>query len=345
MDLAYIKEMPKVLLHEHLDGCVRPKTIIDLASQYGIQLPATDEQLLAKWFIEQSQQKDLQKCLATFQVSCSVMQWETSLERVAYEFIEDMNADGIIYAEVRFCPYFHLEQGLTMADVVKAVLNGLNRGRANYGVEFGLLICGMHNLSPHTNLELAQLAQQFHNDGVVGYDFAGVDLNYPLVQQLPVIEYLHAQQLPFTVHTGEMASAEYILEAVKLGATRLGHCAKIFDEQLSSPHLIAETLQLIKDNNIHIEINITSNLCTGAATLGDHPFAKLITDGFNIALNTDDRLMFGNNLSNEYLLAVQSYNLTVTDLKQLNLNAANSCFLKQPQKDILINKLNAWQDA
>lgn len=339
MDLDYIKKIPKVLLHEHLDGAIRSATIIDLAFQHNIKLPFTDEFLLANWFIEQSRQRDLEKCLATFRISCAVMQWEEALQRVAYEFIEDMYNDGIIYVEVRFCPYFHTEQGLSLADVVKAVISGLSKGHLKYGVEFGLIICGMRNLSPEINLELAKLAQAFIKKGVVGYDFAGIDLHYPLINHRIVTNYLKENQIPFTVHVGEMAPCEYILEAINLGATRLGHCAKILDESLSHQSIISNTLDLIKKKNIHIEVNITSNICTGAAYLNNHPFIKLFNAGFNVSLNTDDTLMFGSSLSNEYVLVGETYDLNVSDIKQLNINAAKSSFLGQSQKAALINKV------
>lgn len=341
LDINFIKKMPKVLLHEHLDGGVRPQTIIDIARKNSINLPFYDPVDISKWFIEQSNLGDLHKCLATFDVSCSVMQDKQSLVRIAFEFIEDMFLDGIIYAEVRFCPYLHIQNGLSLDNVIEAVLTGLNEGKEKYKVDYGVLICGIRNFTSEINLEMAKLTLKYKNQGVVGYDFAGADLNYPLIDNIDTINYLNNHAIPFTVHTGEAASCDYILEAIKLGAKRLGHCAKIFLELNTTKSVIQQSLELIKQNMIHIEINISSNIATGAIDIENHPFINLFNYGINIALNTDDRLMFGNSLSSEYLFASNRYNLSYDDIKQMNINAANSAFINMEIKKSIINKIKA----
>ncbi len=342
LDQNYINKMPKVLLHEHLDGSIRPQTIIDIALENNINLPVYNKYELAKWFIEQSTQKDLNKCLAAFAVSCSVMQDAKSIERIAFEFIEDMHVDGVIYAEVRFCPQLHINNGLSLDGVMEAVINGLNRGKAKFGVEFGILVCGIRNFAANVNFEMARLAHRFLNKGVVGYDFAGADLNFPLVDQIITINYLKEHDIPFTVHTGEAAPCDYILEAIKLGADRLGHCAKIFASEISSINDIDEALNLIKQNNIHVEVNFTSNISTGVSTKEDHPFINLFNQGINVALNTDDRLMFGNSLSSEYQMVSSYYGLSYEDIKSMNINAARSSFASSVTKKYVEDKINKF---
>ncbi|MCC2644677.1 MAG: add [Burkholderiales bacterium] len=339
LNIDFINKIPKILLHEHLDGAVRAGTIIDIAKQNNIDLPAYETVALSKWFIEQSNQKDLHKCLAAFAVSSSVMQDKNSIRRVAYEFIEDMYLDGIIYAEVRFCPFILTKNGLTMDEVIISVLDGLNQGKLKYGVEYGLLVCGIRNFAAEINFELVKLTHKYINDGVVGYDFAGAELNYPLSKSVDTIRYLNDNGIPFTAHAGEEAPCAYILEAINLGAKRLGHCAKIFDRLQASTAEICQSLEGIRKNNIHIEINISSNIATGAGDISSHPFISLFNHGISVALNTDDRLMFGNTLSYEYDYVCNMYNLSFADIKQMNINAANSSFASQETKNKILNKL------
>ncbi|MCC2624365.1 MAG: add [Burkholderiales bacterium] len=339
LDISFIKKIPKVLLHEHLDGGIRTKTIVEIAKKNKITLPSFDPTHLSKWFIDQSNQKDLYKCLDAFAVSCSVMQDQESISRIAFEFIEDMYLDGVIYAEARYCPFLHTNKGLSMDEVMSAVLAGLNQGKLQYNVDFGVLVCGIRNLGPEINFELTKLAHRYIDKGVVGYDFAGADLDFPLSDNIDTINYLNNHKIPFTVHTGEAAPCDYILEAINLGAARLSHCAKIFDQAKTTPSIIDQSLELIKQNNIHIEINISSNIATGVSDIKHHPFISLFNNGINVALNTDDRLMFGNTLSSEYGYVANLYNLSYSDIKQMNINAAKSAFANNKVKKNITSKI------
>ena len=338
LSLNELIKLPKVQLHDHLDGGLRPQTIIELAKKYNLQLPATDAKTLGAWFYQESTANGLTRCLNAFAVCGSVMQTEEALERISFEMLEDLANDKIIYAETRFCPYLHLNEGLDYDQVMQSVLRGLERAHLTFGIEFGILICGIRNFDDKINLEMAKLAAKYYGRGVVGFDFAGADIGFPLVNQKATITELKQNHIPFTVHAGEAADISAIIEALDYGATRIGHACQLYNG--NDPELIAKTIQRLTSENIHVEINLSSNLGTGVVTKIDaHPAARFWQDSINLALNTDDRLMFNNTLSGEYWFAHNNYGFDFEQIKQMNINAIKSSFAPAATKERILKQL------
>lgn len=339
LKLSEIQRLPKVQLHDHLDGGVRPQTIIDLAKQDSITLPCATADELAKWFYVESTAKDLYRCLDAFATSCSVMQTEIGLELVAYEMMEDMFKDNIRYIETRFCPYFHRSQGLSDAQIMDSVLRGLERGRQDFKIEFGVLICGIRNFADNVNLEMAQIACAYFGRGVVGFDFAGADLGFPLANQSKTLELLKQHNIPLTVHAGEAADLNAVIEALDFGALRIGHACNFYANP-EHAELFAAVEQRILDHKIHIEVNLSSNLGTGVVeSLAAHPVKTFLDKGFSIALNTDDRLMFNNTLSEEYFMLMEHYQLSLDVFRQMNQHAMNASFASAEVKAKVLRDL------
>lgn len=332
-----IKRMPKIVLHDHLDGGLRPATIIELAHKYNLSLPADTPQQLAQWFVQESTSKDLHRCLRAFAITCSVMQSKEDIMRVTYEMMEDLHLDNVVYVETRFCPYLHTQQGLTMSEVVDSVLSGLQLGKEKFGVEYGLIICGIRNFEDNVNLEIAKLCSTHQQMGVVGFDFAGADKGFPLTRQTLTISYLQQHSIPFTTHAGEADDIHSIIEALDFRTLRIGHgCQLLSTDDIK---LIESVTKRIKQTNTHIEVNISSNLGTGVISdYESHPIKYFLSNGISISINPDDRLMFNNTTSSEYLLVSQHYNITEQDLRQMNINAIKSSFASQNLKDQIIKQ-------
>src|ERR1700757_1206076 len=225
-----LKTLPKVLLHEHLDGVLRPKTIVELAriANYD-QLPSEDPEELARWFHEGANQGSLPKYLEGFAHTIAVMQSEEALERVAYEQAEDLSCDGAVYFETRFAPIFHTRKDLTHQQIVSAVLKGLERGRKDFGIRSGLIICAMRNMN--TSLEMAELAVDFRPRGVVGFDLAGEEGGYPPKKHVDAFHYIQRENFNITIHAGEGYGKESIWQAIQYcGAHRIGHGTRLVDD-------------------------------------------------------------------------------------------------------------------
>lgn len=325
-----IRQLPKVLLHEHLDGGLRPSTVIDLAADLGYQgLPTTDPTDLAKWFHRGAQRGNLPEYLEGFLHTTSVMQSPEALERVAFEFIEDMYHDGVAYAEVRFAPVYHTERGLTQDEVVTAVIAGLERGEHTYGVEWGLIICAMRHMA--NSLEAAELAIRHRDSGVVGFDLAGGEDGFPPKKHVAAFQAIERANFYITIHAGEAYGPESIWQALQYcGTHRLGHATRLRDdiEMLPDGSLkLGRLAQYILDRRVPLEMCLNSNLHTGACdSLEDHPFGPFFRSGFRVCLNTDDRLMSDTTMTQETTLATELFNLSLGDLEKLSLNAIKSAF-------------------
>lgn len=325
-----IRKLPKVLLHEHLDGGLRPSTVIDLAADIGYQgLPTTDSGDLAKWFHRGAQRGNLPEYLEGFQHTTSVMQTAEALERVAFEFIEDMYDDGVVYAEVRFAPVYHTERGLTQDEVVAAVIAGLERGERTYGVEWGLIICAMRHMT--NSLEAAELAIRHRDNGVVGFDLAGGEDGFPPKKHVEAFQAIERANFYITIHAGEAYGPESIWQALQYcGTHRLGHATRLRDDIEVLPNgtlKLGRLAQYILDRRVPLEMCLLSNLHTGAcATLEDHPFGMFFQRGFRVCLNTDDRLMSDTTMTQETTLATELFNLSLGELEKLSLNAIKSAF-------------------
>lgn len=335
---AIIRSLPKVLLHDHLDGGLRSQTVIELAkdSKYK-KLPTTDPGELAAWFHRGATRGSLPLFLEGFDHTCGVMQTEEALERVAYETMEDMKKDGVVYLETRFAPIFHTDKGLHLETIVKAVLNGLEKGKKDFGVEYGLILCAMRNMNPVLSKEIAELAVDFRNQGVVGFDLAGEEGGYPPKKHIEAFHFIQRENFNITVHAGEAFGKESIWQAIQwCGAHRIGHATRLIEDMkikdgqvLSMGHLA----QYVLDKRIPLEICLTSNVHTGAVkSLEEHPFGFFYRYKFRVILNTDDRLMSNITLTDELAAAVDQYHMTLDDLEKLTINGMKSAFLPYKQR-------------
>jgi adenosine deaminase len=329
-DSLNFRLLPKVLLHEHLDGGLRPSTVISLAEEIGYDgLPTTDPEELSTWFQRGAQQGSLPLYLQGFAHTIAVMQTREALERVAFEFIEDMHNDGVIYAEVRFAPVFHTGKGLHRDEVVEAVLAGLGKAGQKYGVEWGLLICAMRDRED--SLEAAELAIRWRDRGVVGFDLAGEEAGYPPKRHLDAFQAIHRANFNITIHAGEAFGADSIWQALQwCGAHRLGHATRLMDDikiDNDGQPILGTLARYILDHRIPLELCLSSNVHTGACRdFEDHPFPIYFGAGFRVSLNTDDRLMSGTEMSKELELATRLFGLSLGDLEKLTLNAMKSAF-------------------
>lgn len=328
-----IIDLPKVLLHDHIDGGLRPQTIIELASQINLPLPSHAADTFQEMIYQACNQGSLEKYLKNFDYTIAVMQTENNLMRVARECVLDLAADGIQYAEVRGAPELFTKQGLSMRNVVEATLAGLRQGmqeakNLGFSITTNLIICAMrqNNLS----LEAAQLALEFREKGVVGFDIAGPEYGFPARNHLPAFELLQRKSFPFTIHAGESDSFASMLEAINLcGASRVGHGIRIMDEiDISQDQaVLSDASKAIRDQQIHLEMSPTSNLQTGnIKDYNSHPAGVLIELGFNVALNTDNRLMSATSLSREYKVMQDAHNWDLNQINIMNTNALRAAF-------------------
>ncbi|MBX3194026.1 MAG: adenosine deaminase [Microbacteriaceae bacterium] len=338
-----LRDLPKVSLHDHLDGGLRPATIVELAEPLGIELPATDPAELGAWFAKQSDSGSLVEYLKTFDVTLSVMQTREGLVRVARDFVEDLVADGVVYGEIRWAPEQHLTRGLTLDEAVEAVQEGLDAAveaaqGAGHDIRVGQLVSAMRHLDRGT--EIAELALRHRDRGVVGFDIAGPEAGFPASRQREAFDLLANAWFPATVHAGEADGLESIRGALIDGrALRLGHGVRIAEDikvegedDENTFVVLGKLAQWVKDRGIALECSPSSNLQTGAfaawgATLAEHPFDMLYQLGFRVTVNTDNRLMSATTLTRELGLLVDAFGYDVDDVLAFQLNAAEAAFL------------------
>jgi adenosine deaminase len=334
------RKLPKVLLHEHLDGGLRPATVIELARENGYRgLPTEDAGELAVWFHRGAQKGNLPEYLEGFAHTCGVMQSREALERVAYEFIEDMHEDGVVYAEVRFAPLLHTEAGLSQDEVVNAVLKGLRRGEKEFGVKWGVIICALRHLGD--SMVAAELAIRWREAGVVGFDLAGGESGFPPKKHVDAFHAVQRANFRITIHAGEAFGLESIWQALQYcGAHRLGHATRLRDDihLMDDGSLKLGTLaQYVLDCRIPLEMCLYSNLHTGAChNLAEHPFGLFFRNGFRVCLNTDDRLMSDTTMTKETILATELFALNLAEIEKLNINAMKSAFAPYDKRLALI---------
>ncbi|RKX92203.1 MAG: adenosine deaminase [Spirochaetes bacterium] len=327
-----IKKIPKVELHDHLDGGLRPETIVELAQEQGVELPETDPKKLARWLQRGANRKSLSLYLESFAVTVSVMQTKQALERIAYEHILDLKKENVVYAEIRFAPILHQKSGLNLEAIVESVLSGLSRGRKETGLEYGLILCAMRDQDYSISLEVAELAVAFRDRGVVAFDIAGDENGHPPKKHLEAFQYIRNRNFNITIHAGEAFGIESIWQALQIcGAHRIGHATRLLEDMTISGTFIEKMGSLshfIRDKRIPMEVCLSSNIHTGAAENFDsHPFPLYFKNGFRVCLCTDNRLMSNTTLSKEMEIAVEHYNLSLRDLEKLTLNAMKSAFL------------------
>ena len=342
-----IKRVPKALLHDHLDGGLRPETIIEIAQQIGYKkLPTDDPKQLADWFEESCNSHSLVRYLETFSHTIAVMQSKEAIIRVSRECAIDLARDGVVYAEVRGAPELFTEQGLTLDQVVEATLEGYKQGMAEAAPEGNKirvesLLCGMRQ--NNRSQEAAAAVVKYRNKGVVGFDIAGPEDGFLPTNQLETFEYLRKENAHFTIHAGEAYGLPSIWEAIQIcGAERLGHGVRIIDDidfSGDKPRL-GPLASYVRDRRIPLELCPTSNLQTGAAkTYSEHPIGMLAKLRFRVTLNTDNRLMSRTSMSNEMSECIKSFGWRFADLQRVTVNALKSSFIPFEERLEIIEKV------
>jgi adenosine deaminase len=341
-----IGQAPKALLHDHLDGGLRPATVLELAEQTGYEnLPATDVDALATWFSTAAHSGSLERYLEPFAHTVGVMQTPAALYRVAYECVEDLAADNVVYAEVRFAPELHINQGLSIDDVVDAVLAGFADGEKAARAEgrtitVRCLVTAMRHAA--RSLEIARLAIRFRDKGVVGFDIAGAEAGYPPTRHLDAFEYMRNHNGRFTIHAGEAFGLPSIHEAIAFcGADRLGHGVRIVDDIEQGPdgtYHLGRVAGIVRDKRIPLEMCPSSNVQTGAVrSIAEHPFDLLARLRFRVTVNTDNRLMSDTTMSMEMLRLVEAFGYGWSDLARFTINAMKSAFIPFDERLAIID--------
>ncbi|MQY29940.1 adenosine deaminase [Nocardia aurantia] len=363
LTLASIRRAPKAVLHDHLDGGLRPATVLELAAGCGYdQLPATDADALGRWFRDAADSGSLERYLETFAHTVAVMQTPEGLRRVAREAAEDLAADGVVYAEVRFAPEQHLERGLTLDEVVEHTLAGFREGEeiaaaAGNPIRMTCLLTAMRHAA--RSLEIAELAVRFRPRGVGGFDIAGAEAGYPPTRHLDAFEYMRANNAHFTIHAGEAFGLPSIHEALAFcGCDRLGHGVRITDDIFDGAAAAATpapegttvpdhsglrlglVANYVRDKRIPLELCPSSNVQTGAVpSLDKHPFDLLARLRFRVTVNTDNRLMSDTDMSREMLKLVETFGYGWSDLERFTINAMKSAFIPFPDRLRLIDEV------
>lgn len=330
-DRETVARAPKVILHDHLDGGLRPATILELAGKEGIAIPAQDTGTLRSWFARGAARGSLGLYLEGFAVTTSVMRTAEALERVAYEALEDLHRDGVVYAELRFAPQHHEHAGLPAEKVMEAVLRGMRRAEAELGIAWGLIVCGMRSSPPEASLRMAELAVAFREQGCVGFDLAGDESGYPPKNHLEAFHLCHRENFNITIHAGEGFGVPSIWQALQYcGTHRVGHGTRLVEDMVMEGGRILRlgTLaQYVLDHRIPLELCLSSNVHTGTVPEpAAHPFGALFRCGFRVTLSCDNRLMSGVGATEEHLLAIRTFGLTLADLERLVLNGMKSAF-------------------
>jgi adenosine deaminase len=333
-----LQALPKAELHVHLDGSLRPETMLELAEDAGLPLPATDPAALAE-AMRAEDSSNLAEYLEKFAVTLSVLQEEHALERAAYELGEDAAAENVRYLEVRYSPVLHTEQGMSLEMTVEAPLRGLAAAEQTFGIRTGLIVCGMRHLDPASSLALAKLAVGFRDRGVVAFDLAGGEAGNPAKGHSPACEYATYQNLPITIHAGEGFGPASIAQAIHhCHARRIGHGTRLRED----PELEA----FVNDFRIPLEVCLTSNLQTRVVpSIREHPFRHYFDAGLVVTLNTDNRLVSGTTLTDEYWLAHTELGLDWTELKQVALLGFQAAFLPYAEKVDLLEAVEAEMEG
>ncbi|MGE2713416.1 adenosine deaminase [Mycolicibacterium litorale] len=346
LTLDTIRQAPKALLHDHLDGGLRPSTVLELAAQTGYDdLPADDVDELATFFRTAAHSGSLVRYLEPFAHTVGVMQSPEALHRVAFECVEDLAEDNVVYAEVRFAPELHIEGGMSLDQVVDAVLAGFADGEkaaasAGRTITVRCLVTAMRHAA--RSREIAELAIRFRDRGVVGFDIAGAEAGYPPTRHLDAFEYMRGNNARFTIHAGEAFGLPSIHEAIAFcGADRLGHGVRIVDDITVAPDgqvKLGRLAHILRDKRIPLELCPSSNVQTGAvASIAEHPFDLLARTRFRVTVNTDNRLMSDTTMSQEMLRLVEAFGYGWSDLARFTINAMKSAFIAFDERLALID--------
>ncbi|HET9635660.1 MAG TPA: adenosine deaminase [Gemmatimonadaceae bacterium] len=332
-----LRQLPKAELHCHLDGSMRPSTLLDLARDQRVKLPKQSPEELAN-FMRVDDANNLEDYLRRFDITISVLQTEEALERAAYELAEDAHEDGVRYIEVRNAPILNVVKGLTLVEAIEAPLRGLRRAENDFGITARFIIAGLRQLPPETSVDLAKLAVEFRNDGVVAFDLAGGEKGNPASRHAEAFRYAREHNLAVTVHAGEGDGPESIAEAVHVcGANRIGHGTRLIEDP--------DLTQYVNDRRIALEVCLTSNVQTRVAdSYATHPFREYYDRGLNVTLNTDNRLMSATTLTDEYVFAAEHLGFSVEELAGIALNGFESAFLPWEERLMLIEEVSETID-
>jgi adenosine deaminase len=325
----WLLALPKAELHCHLDGSLRPATLLELGREYGQPMPGdTAEEVAAHMVV--SDARDLEDYLNRFVITLSVMQRADALERIAYELVVDAARDGVRYIEMRYAPVLCVRDGLSLGQAVEAPLRGIARAEKETGTIGRIIICGLRHLDPKVSIELAELAVAFRDRGVVGFDLAGGERDHPARAHAAAFAYARAHDLAVTVHAGEGDGADSVRQAVHdCGADRIGHGTRLGEDERLTHY--------VNDRRIALEICLTSNVQThAAATYAAHPMRRYFDRGMNVVLNTDNRMMSGVTLTDEYAHAAVSLAFTKSELARVALNGFESAFLPWEEREALV---------
>ena len=328
-----IRKLPKAELHCHLDGSLRVSTILELATLQKVQLPADNQEELHKFLAIKGKMKNLEEYLKIFDITLSVLQTPESLQRVSFELAEDCWNDSVRYVEVRYSPILHTQKGMTSSETVDAVKMGLDQAEAEFGIKTGIILCGIRNISPEVSLKLADLAVQYKNQGVVGFDLAGAEENFPAKHHQEAFELILKKNINATLHAGEAFGPESIHQAIHAcGAHRIGHGTRLKENE--------DLMEFINDHRIALEICLKSNIQTRSiSSLKNHPFKYYFDQHLRVTLNTDNRLISDTTLSEEYYLAAETFNLTMQDIRTIIINGFKSAFLPHNERRDLIKNI------
>ncbi len=315
-----LRRLPKAELHCHLDGSVRPETLLELGREYRIAMPRQTAEELREYMIV-SDARSLEDYLQRFEVTVSVMQTAEAIERIAYELGEDAWKDGVRYIEVRNAPILNSRGNLSIGEALESQIRGLERAELDFGIIGRSIVCSLRQLAPEASLEMARLAVAYRDRGVVAFDLAGGEAGFPASAHQSAFAYAREHNLAVTVHAGEGDGAASVREAVhSCGADRIGHATRLIED--------AELTQYVNDRRIGLEICLTSNVQTHAtASYETHPLREYFDRGMNVALNTDNRLMSGTTLTDEFVFAARHLDFTLEELSTLALNSFESAFL------------------
>ncbi|HEX6558717.1 MAG TPA: adenosine deaminase [Longimicrobiales bacterium] len=327
-----LEKLPKTDLHVHLDGSLRPETMIELARAYGKTMPTWDpEELRDHMHVQDA--RNLVDYLARFDTTLSVMQTAEALERIAYELAEDAARENVRYMEVRYSPVLNIMEGLTLVDAVDAPLRGLARAEQDFGIRTAVIICGLRNMSPNTSMDLAELTVDHRDRGVVAFDLAGAEYNYPAKKHREAFYKVVNANIAATIHAGEAYGPESIHQALHYcNANRIGHGTRLFED--------AALMQYVNDFRIPLEICLTSNVQTRAvASFEEHPVRLYYDEGIVVTLNTDNRLMSATTVTEEFWRAHQYLDFTWDELCEITLMGFESAFLSYQEKMALVEKV------
>ncbi|HEY9287281.1 MAG TPA: adenosine deaminase [Candidatus Dormibacteraeota bacterium] len=318
-EAGYFRAVPKAELHLHLDGSVRPKTVFELAKQNGVPLPVDEPERLLDFLEATERTASLVEYITYFELPIAVMQTVPALERVTYELCQDLAKDNVRYAEIRYGPWLHVQHGLSLTDVIRAVLAGWSKGKHDFNLEGGIIATALRDMPPAQNLALAQVAGRFVSDGVIGFDLAGDEAGHPPILHEDAFRVARSLGLNTTIHAGEAAGPESIRQAIAMGAVRLGHGVRAQED--------SEVIAMIKENDVQLDTAPTSNAQTKAVRrLEEHPLRRFYRDGIKVTISTDSRTVSRTTLAQEYLKSRQVIGCSVDEIWAMNLQALDGGF-------------------